>query len=80
MSEKHTPGPYRIETPFGRDDLSIVAGPPDAQVYEWRIIATVHTDRSEGGHFKPISRQEARANAERIVAALTALDAKSGSA
>ncbi|MCK5750298.1 MAG: hypothetical protein KAH44_29035 [Oricola sp.] len=62
---KHTPGPWRVEDPFG-DYLSIVVGD---ETFDWRFVAHVHTDIEKGPAPKPIGKKRMEANAYLIAAA-----------
>lgn len=69
---KHTPGPWVVEDPFGTDMYSIVQD--GLEVHEWQFIAHVPVGIPAEGL---MPRQEARANADMMIAApdmLTALD------
>jgi hypothetical protein len=65
VSNRHTPGPWGVEDPFGPDLLLIVSrpsGPP----HQWGHIAQVSLEREN--NLDP-TRKEAEANARLIAAA-----------
>ena len=70
MSDKHTPGPWIIQTPFAPDTISIVVGGPEA--FDWKFVAEVISENTG------ISKKQAKANAALIVSSPCLLAALQG--
>lgn len=72
MSSKHTPGPWAVEDPMGREvGLWIVQ--QGLETYDWACIAMVTADNDTAG--RKITYTEQQANARLIAAAPDLLEA-----
>ena len=60
-----TPGPWSVESPFGNDDLAIVAD-ADREVYDWNILASCFSSDGDGEPAIPVAEMQANA---RLIAA-----------